>query len=64
MPRRALVCDKVFEDAGVLGDITVRELPLYFVPLDQDMLSLELEDSFGDLFLVSYDDAVAEICCG
>ena len=51
-PRRNLVCNKIFEDAGILGDIVVDEFPLYFLPLDSDLLSLELEDSFGDLYLV------------
>lgn len=53
VPRRTLVCSKVFEDAGVLGDISLEEFPLYFLPIDQDVLSLELEDSFADLYLVS-----------
>ena len=44
--------NKIFEDAGVLGDISVEELPLYFLPLEQDLLSMELETSFTDLFLV------------
>ena len=52
VPRRTLVCSKVFEDAGVLGDISLEELPLYFLPVDQDVLSLEFEDSFADLYLV------------
>lgn len=52
IPRRTLVCNKILEDIGVLGDVSVEELPLYFVPLEQDVLSLELEDSFGDLYLV------------
>ena len=45
--------NKIFEDAGVLGDLSVEEFPLYFLALEPDLLSLELEDSFGDLFLVS-----------
>ena len=52
VPRKNLVSRKVFEDAGVLGDISLEEFPLYFLPLEQDLLSLELNDSFGDLFLV------------
>ncbi len=44
--------NKILEDAGVLGDVSVEELPIFFLPLEQDLLSLELEDSFGDLFLV------------
>ena len=42
----------MLEDAGVLGDVSVEAFPLYFIPLEQDVLSLELIDSFGDLYLV------------
>ena len=53
IPRRTLICNKILEDAGVLGDVSVEEFPLYFIPLEPDVLSLEFEDSFGDLYLVS-----------
>ena len=43
----------ILEEAGVLGDISVEEFPLYFVPLEQDVWSLGLEESFGDLYLVN-----------
>jgi lysine-specific histone demethylase 1 len=43
--------DKILEEAGVLGDANVSELPLYFFPLERDVLSLELDDSFKDLYL-------------
>lgn len=36
-----------------MGDVNVAEFPLYFMPLEEDVLSLELEDSFSDLYLVS-----------
>ena len=52
VPRRTLVCNKILEEAGVLGDISVEEFPLHFIPLEQDVLSLALEESFGDLYLV------------
>ncbi len=52
VPRRALVCDKILEDQGVLGDVSVAEFALYFIPLERDVLSLELEESFSDLYLV------------
>lgn len=52
MPRRTLVCNKILEDAGVLGDVGVEELSLNFVPLEQDVLSLCLDDAFSDLYLV------------
>ncbi|CAG8971450.1 hypothetical protein HYALB_00002033 [Hymenoscyphus albidus] len=51
VPRRTLVSEKILEDAGVLGDTSVAEFPLYFMPLEKDLLSLGLEDSFADLYL-------------
>ena len=51
--RRTLVCDKILEEEGVLGDVSIAEFPMYFLPLEKDLLSLELEESFGDLYLVS-----------
>ena len=53
MPRRTLVSNQILEEDGVLGDVNISELPIYFIPLEKDLLSLQLEDSFGDLFLVS-----------
>ncbi len=35
----------------MLGDTTTSEFPLYFLPLEKDLLSLELRDSFSDLYL-------------
>jgi len=52
VPRRTLVCNKILEEAGVLGDVNVKALPLHFIPLEEDVLSLALEDSFSDLYLV------------
>ncbi|KAF0642948.1 hypothetical protein FPSE5266_11788 [Fusarium pseudograminearum] len=51
IPRRTLVSDKLLEDAGVLGDVNISELPLSFFPLEKDVLSLELDGSFRDLYL-------------
>lgn len=54
VPRRTLVANKILEEEGVLGDVSVEEFPLYFVPLEHDVLSLALEDSFSDLYLVNF----------
>lgn len=43
----------VLEEAGITGDVNIAEFPLRFMPLEQDILSLELDDSFSDLYLVS-----------
>ena len=54
VPRRTLVSNKILEDEGILGDLNISEFPLYFLPVEDDVLSLELEDSFAELFLVSF----------
>ncbi|PHH73962.1 hypothetical protein CDD80_3446 [Ophiocordyceps camponoti-rufipedis] len=51
VPRRTLVADQLLEEAGVLGDVSISELPFFFFPLERDVLSLELDDSFHDLYL-------------
>lgn len=51
VPRRTLVSNTVLEEHGVLGEANITEMPLHFVPLEHDLLSLELEDSFSDLVL-------------
>jgi hypothetical protein len=52
VPRRTLVSDRILEEAGVLGEVTIGECPLFLIPLEPDLLSLELEDAFSDLYLV------------
>lgn len=60
VPRRTLVCEKILEEECVVGDITIGEYPLYFVPLEADLLSLELEHSFQELYLVLYPHSHAD----
>ncbi len=52
VPRRTLVSNKILEDEGVLGDVNVSEFSMYFLPLEDDVLSLELEDAYMELYLV------------
>ncbi|KAF2736592.1 Sec1-like protein [Polyplosphaeria fusca] len=51
VPRRTMVSDQLLEEAGVLGEASLNEWPLYFVPLADDVLSLELNDCPTDLYL-------------
>jgi hypothetical protein len=44
----------MLEEAGVMGDVSVYDYPLYFVPLADDLMSLELDNAFGDLYLVRH----------
>jgi hypothetical protein len=53
VPRRTLMSDRILEAQGVLGDATLHVYPLFFIPLADDLLSLELDSAFGDLYLVN-----------
>lgn len=57
VPRRTLVSNTILEEAGIIGDVNIAEFPLYFMPLEQDVLSLEMEGAFSDLYLVSLPGA-------
>ena len=46
MPRRSAVCERLLAEGGVLADVAVRELPLDWVALDEDLLSLEMPTAF------------------
>jgi hypothetical protein len=43
----------VLEDLGVSGDVELREYRLEWIGLEDDLLSLELEDVAKDIYLVS-----------
>ncbi|KAJ1679538.1 Vacuolar protein-sorting-associated protein 33 [Spiromyces aspiralis] len=51
VPRRTLLCERVLEDEGVLGDLTLGEFRMDFVPLERDLISLELGGTFRNLYL-------------
>jgi hypothetical protein len=53
VPRKTAACINILKNGGVLGDIVLGELPLLFIPLEHDLLSLELENSFQELYLVN-----------
>ena len=46
LPHKSLVCEKMFQEEGISANVTIREFPLYFIPFDSDLLSLELENSY------------------
>ncbi|WOO77579.1 Vacuolar protein sorting-associated protein 33A [Vanrija pseudolonga] len=51
VPRATELCRRVLEDEGVAGDITVSEFKLELIPIEDDVLSMELEDVSRDVFL-------------
>ena len=48
VPRRTVVCERILEEEGVLGEVSVEELPIDWIPFDEDVLSLELGSSFKE----------------
>lgn len=46
MPRRTMVCEKVFQEEGVFADVSLAEYPLDFIPFDSDVLSLEMDGAY------------------
>lgn len=47
-----MVCEKILEGVGVLGDVTSLEWNLTFHALEKDLISMELDESFSELALV------------
>ena len=43
VPRRSMVCERVLQEEGVYGLVTVREFGAQLIPLEDDVLSLEQE---------------------
>lgn len=48
VPRRTIVCEKVLEEEKVHEMVTIGEYPLYIVPVDEDVLSFELELAYKE----------------
>ncbi|AQK96096.1 Vacuolar protein-sorting protein 33 [Zea mays] len=51
VPRRTVACEKILEEEKVHQKLTFGEYPLYLVPLDDDVLSLELDHSLQECLI-------------
>jgi hypothetical protein len=49
VPRKTLVCERVLEEEGVYGEVQLGEFDLDFIPFEDDLLSLEIPDSFREV---------------
>lgn len=49
MPRTLLSAEMLYSEAGLLGDMSIRACPLYFVPLEDDLMSLEAPMAFKEV---------------
>ncbi|XP_073424740.1 vacuolar protein sorting-associated protein 33B [Dendrobates tinctorius] len=50
-PQRFYTCDMILEQEGVYGDVTSDEWHFYLLPLDDDIISMELPEFYRDYFL-------------
>ncbi|NXU20850.1 VP33B protein, partial [Pardalotus punctatus] len=50
-PQKSYACEMVLEEEGVFGDVTCDEWSFYLLPLDEDIISMELPEFFRDYFL-------------
>ncbi|XP_028298073.1 vacuolar protein sorting-associated protein 33B-like [Gouania willdenowi] len=50
-PQKFYSCECLLEDQGVFGDVSVDEWDFLLLPLDDDVLSMELPEFFTDSFL-------------
>ena len=53
IPRVSTLATRVLEEEGVLGEITVSSYNLQFIPLEDDVISLEYDDAFKEIWVVS-----------
>eukprot|EP01087_Luapelamoeba_hula_P012995 TRINITY_DN3682_c0_g1_i2.p1 TRINITY_DN3682_c0_g1~~TRINITY_DN3682_c0_g1_i2.p1 ORF type:complete len:607 (+),score=106.36 TRINITY_DN3682_c0_g1_i2:27-1823(+) len=51
VPRRTMIVERHLEEEGVFEFVTIGEFRLDLIPFDQDLLSLEIEDSYKECFL-------------
>ena len=50
-PRRTILCKEALESYGVYGNLDIRDFNFDLIPLDTDLLSLELDNCFKELYI-------------
>jgi vacuolar protein sorting-associated protein 33A len=54
VPRTSTLITRVLEEEGVLGDITISYYNLQFIPVADDVVSLENSEAFKEIWVVSW----------
>ncbi|XP_078285992.1 vacuolar protein sorting-associated protein 33B isoform X2 [Rhinoraja longicauda] len=50
-PQKFYMCETVLEEEGIFGDVTIDDWDFYLLPLDDDLISMELPEFYRDYFL-------------
>lgn len=53
VPRVSTLVNRILEEEGVLGEVTISSYNLQFIPLADDVLSLENDNAFKEIWVVS-----------
>ena len=53
VPRESTLVKRIFEEEGVLGEISISCFNMQFIPLADDIVSLENEHTFREIWAVS-----------
>ncbi|KAG0707596.1 Sec1-like protein [Suillus ampliporus] len=64
VPRTSTLVSRILEEEGILGDITISSYNLQFIPIADDVISLENDNAFKELWVdgdetVIFDSALA-----
>ena len=52
VPRVSTLISRILEEEGVLGDVTISSYNLQFIPIADDVISLEDDNAFKELWVV------------
>ena len=61
VPRASTLVTRILEEEGVLGDVTISSYNLQFIPLAEDVISLEHDSAFKEIWVVSEMSVVARL---
>ncbi|KIM70074.1 hypothetical protein SCLCIDRAFT_1207361 [Scleroderma citrinum Foug A] len=51
VPRTSTLVARILEEEGVLGDVSISSYNLQFIPIAEDVISLEYDDAFKELWV-------------
>nr|XP_058972438.1 vacuolar protein sorting-associated protein 33B-like isoform X4 [Pocillopora verrucosa] len=63
VPRKLYSCEVILEQEGVYGDVSFDEFQLGFIPLDEDVLTLEIPSFLKDYFLDGDQTSLSFVAC-
>jgi vacuolar protein sorting-associated protein 33A len=63
VPRTSTLITRVLEEEGVLGDVTISSYNLQFIPIADDVISLENSETFKEIWVVGWTFLLRHCSC-